>query len=48
MVEEIALEKWYDRWLVLLTSMLFFGPDLHCKGPLVLWGFLQHHSAKHR
>ena len=24
------------------------GPDLHRPGPLVLWGFLQHLSAKYR
>ena len=29
-VEEIATEKWYNRWLDLLASMLLPGPDLHC------------------
>ena len=27
-VEEIVIEKWYNRWLDLLTSMLLLGPDL--------------------
>ena len=35
-VEEIAIEKWYSRWLDLLASMLLPGPDLHCVGLLVL------------
>ena len=34
-VEEIAIEKWYNRWLDVLTRMLLLGPDLHCVGPLV-------------
>ena len=27
--------------------MLLLGPDLHYVGPLVLWGFSQHFSAKY-
>ena len=33
------IEKWYNRWLDLLTSMVLLGPDLHCRGPLILWDF---------
>ena len=29
-MEEIVIEKWYNRWLDLLTSMLLLGPELHC------------------
>ena len=38
-VEEIVIEKWCNRWIDLLTSMLLFRRDLHCVRPLVLWGF---------
>ena len=31
-VEEIATEKWYNRWLDLLARMLLPGPDFHCVG----------------
>ena len=31
-----------------LTSMLLLEPDLHCLGPLVIWGFSQHLPAKYR
>ena len=47
-VEEIVIKKYYNRWFDLLTRMLLLGPDLHCAGPLVLWGFLQHLPAKYR
>ena len=47
-VEEIVIEKWYSKWLDVLISMFLLGPDLHCVGPLVLWEFLQHLSAKYR
>ena len=47
-VEEIVIEKWYNRWLDPLTSMLLLGPDLHWVGTVVLWGFLQHLPAKYR
>ena len=47
-VEEIVIKKWCKRWLDLLTSMLLLGPGLHCVGPLVLWGFLQHLRAKYQ
>ena len=29
-VEKIVIEKWYNRWLNVLTSILLLGPDLHC------------------
>ena len=29
-----------------LTNHVVTGPDLHCAGPLALWGFSQHLSAK--
>ena len=35
-VEETVIEKWYNRWLDLLTSMLLLRPDLHWVGPLLL------------
>ena len=31
-----------------LLVMLLSGPDLHCGGPLALWRFSQHLSAKCR
>ena len=40
------MEKWYNRWLCLLTKLLT-GPDLHCVEPLALWRFLQNLLAKH-
>ena len=47
-VEEIVIEKWYNRWLDLLASMLLPGPDLHCVEPLVLLGFSRHLPAEYR
>ena len=34
--------------MVTPTSHAIAGPDLHRAGPLAVWGFLQHLSAKHR
>ena len=47
-VGEIVIEKWSNRWLDLLASMLLPGPDLNCLEPLVFWGFSQHLPAKCR
>ena len=33
--------------MVTLTKHIF-GPDLHCAGPVAVWGFLQHFSAKYK
>ena len=43
----IVIQKLYNRWLWLLT-MLLPWPDLHCAGPLGLWGFLQDLLANYR
>ena len=34
--------------MVTPTNHVIAGLDLHCAGPLVLWGILQHLSAKYR
>ena len=34
--------------MVTPTNHVIAGPDLHCAGPLALWGFLQDLSAKYR
>ena len=34
--------------LVTPTNRVFAGPDLHRAGPLALWRFSQHLSAKYR
>ena len=34
--------------MVTLTKHVISGPDLHCAGPLVLNGFLQHLPAKYK
>ena len=47
-VKEIAIEKWNNRWFDLFTSMLMLVPNLHCVGPLALWGFSQHLPTKYR
>ena len=44
----IVIEKWYNRWLYLLTSNLLLEPDLHSVGPLVLRKFSQHLPAEYR
>ena len=36
------------QWMVMLTTHVIAGPDLHCAGPLALWRFSQHLSAKCR
>ena len=41
----IVIEKWYNRWLRFL-NMFFPGRIYIARGPLALWGFLQHLSAK--
>ena len=32
--------------MVTLTNHVIPGPDLHCTGPQVFWGFWQHLPAK--
>ena len=34
--------------MVTLTKHAIYEPDLHCAGPLALWGFLQHLPAKYK
>ena len=34
--------------MVTPTTHAIAGPDLHRAGPLAVWGFLQHFSAKYR
>ena len=36
------------QYMVTPINRVIAGPDLHCAGPLALWGFLQDLSAKHR
>ena len=36
------------QYIVTLTNHVFAGPDLHRAGPLALWRFSQHLSAKCR
>ena len=34
--------------MVTLTKHVIPVPDLHCAGPLALWGFLQYLPAKYK
>ena len=36
------------QYMVTPANHAIAGPDLHRAGPLAVWGFLQHHSAKYR
>ena len=36
------------QYMITLTNHVIAGPDLHRAGPLALWRFLQHRSAKCR
>ena len=36
------------QYMVTPTNHAIAGPDLHRAGPLAVWGFLQHLSAKYR
>ena len=46
--DELLLKNSTVHLMATLTNCAIPGSDLHCVGPLVLWGLLQHLPAKYR